>query len=405
MNSNNALMLHNMNHTKTVEKSVDFVKEVELEGTVNAVCKPKVFGNSTQENVPAPDNPIDIKSTGDEGSVELNAMGKNLINTNITWRIECAEGITKTLENNILTITAVENNQNYVRVVIGPDNTNRIENNLAEGDTFTIFFKMKGTTVDNKVPNVYFKVGMGGYKNMIGTMQSEYTAIYYTGVWKDATNIDLHLGFRGCIGTVDIDLSKLMICKGELTPYQKYRSNTIQFPLVEPLRKVGDVADYIDWENKKIVRNVDKIVLDENKIWNMGGRQFEQCATFYTDTKGTTFRPQKLCNYFPFIDQAYNNNMDVECITNNVNSSLQMILLQIKKSRLETVDGVGLNNWLKEHNVVIYEELATPIEEPFNQEQLAVAELMTTQKNCAISVITETEPSKVELKYLKMGVK
>ena len=42
----------------------------------------------------------------------------------------------------------------------------------------------------------------------------------------------------------------------EATKYEPYTSTTTNIYLNEPLRKVGDAVDYIDFKNKKVVRNV-----------------------------------------------------------------------------------------------------------------------------------------------------
>ena len=44
-------------------------------------------------------------------------------------------------------------------------------------------------------------------------------------------------------------------------------SNTTNIYLKEPLRKVGDTADYLDLENKKVVRNIKEIVFNGTEQW------------------------------------------------------------------------------------------------------------------------------------------
>ena len=52
--------------------------------------------------------------------------------------------------------------------------------------------------------------------------------------------------------------------------YQSYTApTTTNIYLDAPLRKVGTVSDYIDFENSKVVRNINEIILDENSGWEV----------------------------------------------------------------------------------------------------------------------------------------
>lgn len=50
------------------------------------------------------------------------------------------------------------------------------------------------------------------------------------------------------------------------TEYETYKEAVTNIYLDEPLRKVGDYADYIDFDNKKIVRNVKEILFNGTEI-------------------------------------------------------------------------------------------------------------------------------------------
>lgn len=76
------------------------------------------------------------------------------------------------------------------------------ETNMNEGDIFTISFTMKSSNTTSK-PTIYIKSGMG-YYSMQGTMSSNWSTIYYTGTWKKANGMSLHLGFYNVAGTIDI---------------------------------------------------------------------------------------------------------------------------------------------------------------------------------------------------------
>ena len=59
-----------------------------------------------------------------------------------------------------------------------------------------------------------------------------------------------------------------------VTSYESYKEKITNIYLTEPLRKVGDYADYIDFNNKKVVRNVKEYTLTGNElIWNYGSAE------------------------------------------------------------------------------------------------------------------------------------
>ena len=46
------------------------------------------------------------------------------------------------------------------------------------------------------------------------------------------------------------------------TEYEPYREETVTTYLNEPLRKCGDVADYMDWKSRKVVRKIKQVIVD-----------------------------------------------------------------------------------------------------------------------------------------------
>lgn len=52
-------------------------------------------------------------------------------------------------------------------------------------------------------------------------------------------------------------------------PYKNPVTNRIDLTGYEPLRKIGNVADYIDYKNQRIVRNIGKKVFDGSEAWDL----------------------------------------------------------------------------------------------------------------------------------------
>ena len=66
------------------------------------------------------------------------------------------------------------------------------------------------------------------------------------------------------------DIIELQLMEGtENLPYEPYvEPTTTNIFLSEPLRKLGDYADYIDYKNKKVVRNTKEVVFKGGEITN-----------------------------------------------------------------------------------------------------------------------------------------
>lgn len=89
--------------------------------------------------------------------------------------------------------------------------TNVISEELKEGDKFTISFTIKSAN-STGIPDIYLKPGMG-YFPMKGKMGTEFSTVYYTGIWKTANAVAFHMGFSRLVGTFIIKDMKLQ--KGE----------------------------------------------------------------------------------------------------------------------------------------------------------------------------------------------
>ena len=75
----------------------------------------------------------------------------------------------------------------------------------------------------------------------------------------------------------------------QATDYEAYNGKTTNIYLDEPLRKVGNYVDYIDYNNKKIVRNVKERVYTGKEYWYADGTSyvFDSTEAFIKSTKGS----------------------------------------------------------------------------------------------------------------------
>lgn len=82
------------------------------------LCGLTVYGKSTQDGTPSPDNPVPIVSAGDSGSVAVKVTGRNLLN--ITDGSRIARGITITAKDGLISISGTATSSGYAWLDIPP---------------------------------------------------------------------------------------------------------------------------------------------------------------------------------------------------------------------------------------------------------------------------------------------
>ena len=80
------------------------------------LCGLTVYGKSTQDGTPSPDNPAPIVSAGDGGSVAVKATGRNLLN--IPDGSGTARGVTVTAKDGLISISGTATSSGYAKLDI-----------------------------------------------------------------------------------------------------------------------------------------------------------------------------------------------------------------------------------------------------------------------------------------------
>ena len=80
------------------------------------LCGLTVYGKSTQDGTPSPDNPVPIVSAGDGGSVAVKATGRNLLN--IPDGSGTARGVTVTAKDGLISISGTATSSGYAKLDI-----------------------------------------------------------------------------------------------------------------------------------------------------------------------------------------------------------------------------------------------------------------------------------------------
>ena len=215
-----------------------------------------------------------------------------------------------------------------------------------------------------------------------------------------------------------IDINTFLIDEGAtVRDYEPYVEPVItNIFLDEPLRKLGDYADYIDYKNKKVVRNIKQFILKGGEIDYIGHNTIGNYLMCYTTDNNTdvnsVYFSQHIPNQYPelcshFITTSYRISSTATPLNSWFIRAAGDIVINIA---LETFasDGVeatieDVNNWLQTQYqngtpVTFNYILNEPIKEPLDIELPKL-----TSKTTIIEVNADVNllPSNIYSKYIK----
>lgn len=180
-----------------------------------------------------------------------------------------------------------------------------------------------------------------------------------------SNKITFRISNLGSTGVVKI--SGIQLEKGSTkSSYEPYVSDKTQILLDEPLMRLPNgVADEITRDGK-LIRRVDKVILDGSRRWNLGttssGWKYGDTLPFYhypdkadMDEKNNGY---SLTDRFQTSIGATIVGSDVESFSLGHSN---YITIRLNKSRLATEDAKGFIKWLQQNPTTVYYELETPI--------------------------------------------
>lgn len=164
------------------------------------------------------------------------------------------------------------------------------------------------------------------------------------------------------------------------TDYVPYvEPKTYNIYLDEPLRKVGNYADSIDYASGKIIRNVKELVFTGNETWNMENLSYG--SNFYTMLSdamaGNSYKIYS--NRFEYkTDGALSENYSCR-ISSSGNLNMRYS---------EITSATNFQEFLKTNNTTVVYALKTPIEETIDLPEITVSSLYTNYE-----ILTDVGPS------------
>lgn len=253
---------------------------------------------------------------------------------------------------------------------------------LEQGEIYKLSGKLKGTKMTGCVVAV---VPYGNSYSEFKDVIPFYTALNTAGVVSNRTiTVDSSFTspklviyannkeiFKSLFENYEIQLNKGTVAK----PYEPHKQQTEYFPLSEG-QKLMKKSYLVD---DGIHHKREQYVFKGTEPFHLGGRQHENCATFYVFNadiikKQNNYRTEAMCSHFVYDSLAYTERRDIECITDNTSAPYGLIVFQILKTRLTSIDVTGFKAYLSEQYangtpVIVEYELAEEEIVPYTETQ------------------------------------
>lgn len=373
-----------------------------------------IQGDGEPLTQPSPNYPQEIQSVGDRT--------KNLLpindNVSVTY-----QGVTITIENDVITLNGttttnfqfgVYRENGKLKVLNGVVNIeNKVPSliNKLESGTYTQSLKYISGTITS-VNNVSKYVGIYTYKDGVKSVDTRKTFSMKDDKYTFSFDGDKEVQFFVIqIGAINGELTfdnfkfKFQLEKGDTaTDYEPYgykmpvkvNNKTINIYLNEPLRKIGNYFDYIDYKNKKVVRNITKYTFDNTESIAIS-RTGDINQSYYMYTPALKDINIKTGEYLYSDILSYQQNTqnidttkDVYLIGYGGNTSL--IYFQLSLKLATTSDEVKtLLNGKKIYGVALI-----PTEETID-----IPKISTFKGTNIFSIDTKLEPSGIRINYWK----
>lgn len=216
---------------------------------------------------------------------------------------------------------------------------------------------------------------------------------------KEKAKIELSLFVYSEYGTFNDLVLPYMICRDEndlylYTPYQG--QSLLNYTLQNPLYKIGDVYDYIDFNRGKIIRNVGVVTFDgsDDELWNKYSNNVSMDGYSVNVSNAIDTTPC-ICNKLLTTDAI---STTLEEAIKVLNNAMYVVLNKIRG--LNTTE--LFKSWLQSNPITVYYQLSTPTEEDIPTELLTqLKQLQTYSGETNISFEASDVYPTIDLEYIK----
>lgn len=216
---------------------------------------------------------------------------------------------------------------------------------------------------------------------------------------KEKAKIELSLFVYSEYGTFNDLVLPYMICRNEndlylYTPYQG--QSLLNYTLQNPLYKIGDVYDYIDFNRGKIIRNVGIVTFDgsDDELWNKYSNNVSMDGYSVNVSNAIDTTPC-ICNKLLTTDAI---STTLEEAIKVLDNAMYVVLNKIRG--LNTTE--LFKSWLQSNPITVCYQLATPTEKDIPQELLTqLKQLQTYSGKTNISFEASDVYPTIDLEYIK----
>jgi len=234
------------------------------------------------------------------------------------------------------------------------------------------------------------------YKNNV--IISYITTNNFKLVLKEKAKIELSLFVYSEYGTFNDLVLPYMICRNEndlylYTPYQG--QSLLNYTLQNPLYKIGDVYDYIDFNRGKIIRNVGVVTFDgsDDELWNKYSNNVSMDGYSVNVSNAIDTTPC-ICNKLLTTDAI---STTLEEAIKVLDNAMYVVLNKIRG--LNTTE--LFKSWLQSNPITVYYQLSTPTEEDIPTELLTqLKQLQTYSGETNISFEASDVYPTIDLEYI-----
>ena len=369
------------------DKTYCYTSDTAVECNKNKLSK--IYGSSLQNGTPTPTSPIKIESVGEKTKNLLDISDFNASFTDSYY---------------------IDTKTDFI---------------LKPSTKYVLSFDYK---INSATADVKFGVGYGtnAYSNdIVGSsdylkQDSGRNTVEFT--TPDDIGNDKYLAVRFArtrvSASVNVDISSIQLEEGSTaTSYEPYgykipitvsngsETKTTNIYLKEPLRKIGEYADYLDLTNKKVVRSVKEYVFTgtETVVNFSGAYDTTNRALFsYYAHSESVGEPEALSNYFKWYQYPNSVQSKIDVTGFNFHPDQQYrrhLYFKLEKSLLSTSDETGFKSWLTtKYNsgepVLVDYILSAPTEESVD-----VPDIPSLTGNVTYTIGTSIKPSKIEYGY------
>ena len=356
----------------------------------------RIYGNSVQDGTPTPEAPIEIQSVGElvtEGEyagkykIPVTVRGKNYFDVD---KIPFNKSTTQPYNNGLTAKKATVNRGNKIPISLPVGRTIYVTMDVVDSMiNGTVKYVTMGFFNDSNT-----RIGKFDVKSTIGHQSYSVTLdedISYIQFYFQANNSSNAVGDY-------VTMDNIMLrCEGDDTFEPYIEPQNFDIYLEEPLRKIGEYEDYIDFEKGVIVRNVGKKVFDGTETFT----NYAKCLRCATKDKSNNFLSAQincLSNFFEAKtwDILWENvKKESGLLTVGVARSAEHIICS-PYSTLPTIAEwkAQLAAWYEEGNpfTVWYAVLTT-------EEAIELPEIPTFKGTTIYEVDTTIKPSGIEVCY------